>query len=87
MDARELVKAETAAILRHARIAQIKRAAFGLAPIPDDPGLPAASRPATPHPCQKPRPLFVLSGNARLRRLLDCIRKQRALIYRRHLPN
>jgi hypothetical protein len=76
----ELIAAEAAAILRHARIAQIKRRAFGLMPIADDPREPRLRLP------RRPRPLFVV-GNSRLQRtLLNSVCKQRALMYRR-LPN
>jgi hypothetical protein len=59
----EIIAAESAAILRHARVIQIKRAALGLAPIVKFPCRISVSRP------KKPRPLFIIPGKyARLMR-------------------
>jgi hypothetical protein len=40
----ELVRCEAREILRYARVAEIKKAAFGLAPIADDPREPLRER-------------------------------------------
>jgi hypothetical protein len=75
MVARELVRAEAAAIKRHAAVISIKRQALGLAPPTREVDLRAPRR---------PRPVFVLAGNSRLQRaLLNRICEQRALMYRR----
>jgi hypothetical protein len=65
MVANELVRAETAAILRHARVIQIKRAALGLAPIVKFP----VARPT------KPRAVLIIpSRYARLLQACRCLR-------------
>jgi hypothetical protein len=64
----EQIRAETAAILRHARIVQLKRMVLNPAPILDAP-LRESPRPKRPL-----RPVFVFPENARLRRLLmSCV--------------
>jgi hypothetical protein len=70
--ASEQIKIESAAILRHARVIQIKRAALGLAPIADDPREPLRERP------RKKKPRAVLVVQARYARLLQACMCQRA---------
>jgi hypothetical protein len=67
MATREQVQAEVAEIKRFARVAGIKRAALGPVPIIGINKIPMKR-------AKRPRPLFVLSGNGRLRRLMmNCI--------------
>ena len=80
MVARELVRAEAAAIMRYARVAEIKRKALALVPIADDPrelNFPRRenliSRP------KRPRVIFVLPQNARLRRLAAIVASKSCL--------
>jgi hypothetical protein len=75
--ANELVRAETAAILRHARVIQIKRAAFGLTPI----GFPTVGKlnllPQDIFP-KRPRAVFILPPRyARLLRACIVLRAPR----------
>jgi len=64
-----IIRAESAAILRHARVIQIKRAALGLARIVKFPCRISVSRP------KKPRQLFIIPGKyARLMRACVCLR-------------
>jgi hypothetical protein len=69
MATNELVRAETAAILRHARVIQIKRQALGLAPISKFPSGTLISRPT------KPRVLFIFPARyTRVMRACRCLR-------------
>jgi hypothetical protein len=74
----EQIRAETAAILRFARVAELKRRALsGLVDLPLGKARSQHIEIAKNIDRRRPRPLFILPRNARLRRLLlsCCIKR------------
>jgi hypothetical protein len=68
----ELIAAESANILRHARVIQIKRAAFGFAPIADKAKFHCETLLSRP---KKPRPIFIVPArHTRAFKSCQCLR-------------